>query len=287
MLDVDPTALEPLLKEVTNPTVYGIATLLFLAFRWWNGREVRQLIRRTDRLLTVIEQVSKLPMFPLSHREIGGYSFGEPTWYTDYKRGHLGTDYAANFENLLAPFDGEIVQIQRNQWDVGNMVVFRNDRDGLYMRMMHLSEIRVNQGDRVVQGQVIGVTGNTGLSGGPHLHLDITKTIDGQFWLDIGNFTDPEKYDFEVPTVPPSPAVPATFWVTVTAPNGPDGFALHVRRSPHLNGEDVPEKRLYHGDQVECDQPVEGDSVDGNLVWLMTHRSKLYIWSGGTNYQHN
>lgn len=42
-----------------------------------------------------------------------------------------------------------------------------------YSRYLHLSNLRVKKGEVVIQGQVIGTSGNSGQSTGPHLHHDI------------------------------------------------------------------------------------------------------------------
>ena len=39
----------------------------------------------------------------------------------------------------------------------------------------HMSSRSVSEGDSVSQGQAIGVTGNTGISSGAHLHYEITE----------------------------------------------------------------------------------------------------------------
>ena len=44
---------------------------------------------------------------------------------------------------------------------------------GLYSLYYHLSEMKVQEGDYVKQGQLIGKSGSTGLATGPHLHWEI------------------------------------------------------------------------------------------------------------------
>jgi murein DD-endopeptidase MepM/ murein hydrolase activator NlpD len=64
----------------------------------------------------------------------------------------------------------------------GNLVEISHDRLGT--RYAHLAEIQVRSGQRVVQGQQIGLVGSTGRSTGPHLHFELlTPTADG--WVTI------------------------------------------------------------------------------------------------------
>ncbi len=57
-------------------------------------------------------------------------------------------------------------------YDYGNLIVI-NHGNGYETFYAHLSGINVYAGQTVTQGQLIGYTGNTGRSSGPHLHLEI------------------------------------------------------------------------------------------------------------------
>lgn len=56
----------------------------------------------------------------------------------------------------------------------GNYVVVSHG-SGNTTTYQHLSSRSVNVGDYVAQGQVVGITGATGVSSGPHLHFEITE----------------------------------------------------------------------------------------------------------------
>ncbi len=61
---------------------------------------------------------------------------------------------------------------------------------GIYSGYAHLSELLVSAGDALDAGQIIGMSGNTGRSSGPHLHWEVAvrgRWIDGlaliEMWL--------------------------------------------------------------------------------------------------------
>ena len=98
--------------------------------------------------------------------------FGEnPADYADYKlAGHNGIDYAVPLGTLvLAAHEGRCM-VAHDLAGYGIFVritSFDNETQTLYA---HLNATLVSQGERVERGQIIGNSGNTGNSTGPHLH---------------------------------------------------------------------------------------------------------------------
>ena len=116
-----------------------------------------------------------------------------------YYDGHSGYDYeAATGTNIMAAADGEVVWADwENPNDhsqgFGQYVKIKHLNGAYYSYYGHLSEILVNKGDSVKQGQLIGKSGSTGASTGPHLHFEIRDknniSVDPYGWQ--GSGTDP------------------------------------------------------------------------------------------------
>ena len=86
-------------------------------------------------------------------------------------RRHQGMDLSLPIGTpLYATFDGK-VRISSYLGGYGNLVVIRH-ANGLETFYGHLSRSDVKPGDIVRAGQVIGLSGNTGRSTGPHLHFE-------------------------------------------------------------------------------------------------------------------
>ena len=86
-------------------------------------------------------------------------------------RQHGGVDYAAPTGTPVRVVGDGWVQFAGWQNGYGNVVqvAHGNDKQTLYA---HLSRIEVRQGQRVEQGQRIGLVGATGWATGPHLHFE-------------------------------------------------------------------------------------------------------------------
>ena len=102
------------------------------------------------------------------------------------QRQHSGFDITADIGTkvhpitsgtvLIAEFDGTTTEGFDSFNDgYGNKVEILND-DGRRVVYAHLREFYVKKGDRVSQDTVIGITGCSGGSRVPHLHIEIRKT---------------------------------------------------------------------------------------------------------------
>ncbi len=85
---------------------------------------------------------------------------------------HKGIDWATPTGTaVMASSAGTVVKAG---WGSGyGYVVYINHADGRQTRYGHLSKVLVTTGQTVSQGQKIALSGNTGVSTGPHVHFEI------------------------------------------------------------------------------------------------------------------
>ncbi len=100
--------------------------------------------------------------------------FGERRAYNDgpVSTFHAGADlHALQGTPVLAAAAGRVVLATRLQVR-GNCIIIDHGM-GVYTMYAHLSEFRVSKGATVKAGQVLGLSGNTGLSTAAHLHWEM------------------------------------------------------------------------------------------------------------------
>lgn len=85
---------------------------------------------------------------------------------------HQGLDYAVPTGTPVSAANAGTVLLAGPLYFEGNCVVLDHGQ-GLLTLYLHLSEIRVKQGERIARGQEIGLSGGTGRATGPHLHLAV------------------------------------------------------------------------------------------------------------------
>ncbi|WP_055105696.1 M23 family metallopeptidase [Paenibacillus ihumii] len=87
---------------------------------------------------------------------------------------HAGIDIAGKIgDPVYAAAAGKIIAAESNR-SRGKYIIIQHP-NGLQSWYMHLSELKVSEGDAVKKGQTIATLGNTGRSTGPHLHFEIVK----------------------------------------------------------------------------------------------------------------
>jgi murein DD-endopeptidase MepM/ murein hydrolase activator NlpD len=111
-------------------------------------------------------------------QQFGGTQFAKNNPHIYGRAMHNGTDFGVPVGSKVYAVTDGVVQASGNtdaypgcrSWGKWILVKHTNGLSSLYA---HLSSILVNEGDSVTKGQNIALSGNTGVSTGPHLHLTL------------------------------------------------------------------------------------------------------------------
>jgi murein DD-endopeptidase MepM/ murein hydrolase activator NlpD len=90
-------------------------------------------------------------------------------------RMHNGQDFEVPYgTEVFATGDGSVIESGYNSGGFGNCIVIDHGY-GYQTVYGHLSEIKVTKGLIVKRGDLIGISGNTGMTTGPHLHYQVEQ----------------------------------------------------------------------------------------------------------------
>lgn len=109
---------------------------------------------------------------------VAGYK-PEGAWgtYPESHGKHLALDFAVPVGTKVgAPMAGTVVSAGWEDGGFGYAVRIRNI-DGTYTILGHLSKIDVRPGMTVKPGQIVAASGSSGRSTGPHLHLEMRRSL--------------------------------------------------------------------------------------------------------------
>ncbi len=99
---------------------------------------------------------------------------------------HTGIDFRAKpGVKIYATADGAVEFAGRHSSGYGNLIIL-NHSLGFRTIYAHLSRILVKSGQVVEKGHYIGLTGNSGITTGPHLHYEVTfiqRTLDPKHFV--------------------------------------------------------------------------------------------------------
>ena len=129
-------------------------------------------------------------------------------------RAHNGIDIKAVYVPAYAIADGVVKVAKFKRGACGGTIVVQYD-NGYRSSYCHMSEMKVNKGQRVTQGQVVGITGGktgshgAGNSQGAHLHFGLKfkgRWVDPLKYLDTSNIVL-DKSDEEITKTLPAGAL--------------------------------------------------------------------------------
>jgi len=116
-------------------------------------------------------------------------------------RAHLGVDYGAAVGTPARTVADGVVSFSGVQNGYGNVVFVQHNASQTTV-YAHLSKLLVRTGEKIRQGQTIGLVGATGWATGPHLHFEFRVN---------GAHRDPQKIAQGAPSAPVSQAMRTVF----------------------------------------------------------------------------
>lgn len=139
------------------------------------GREILKEEIVMEAVPKIVERGTKIPptyIKPISGGRLSS-GFGRRSAPTKGASSyHKGIDWATPTGTAVYASCGG--RVTRAGWGRGyGYVVYIDHEDGRQTRYGHLSKILVNVGQNVKQGERIALSGNTGVSTGPHIHFEI------------------------------------------------------------------------------------------------------------------
>lgn len=85
---------------------------------------------------------------------------------------HDGIDLECNMSHVYSMLPGRVVKVVYSKKGYGNHIII--DHGHIQCLYGHLAAITVREGDDVYAGTIVAISGNTGKSTGPHLHIKIS-----------------------------------------------------------------------------------------------------------------
>ena len=108
---------------------------------------------------------------------------------------HSGMDIAVEMNTeVFSVFSGTVVSAAYD--DIGGNFIKIDHNNGFESYYGHLSQIKVNEGEKISAGQLIGFSGDSGKVTGPHLHFGLYyngNPVDPDVYLNITKLLNPSE----------------------------------------------------------------------------------------------
>jgi murein DD-endopeptidase MepM/ murein hydrolase activator NlpD len=144
-------------------------------------REYNKLIRSHDDLRYYIsnntESINYIPAIqPVNNRQLTLLAAGKKPLINPFHRAmreHHGVDYLVpEGTAVFATADGVVKSLSEKNSTHGKAITIDHG-NGYQTAYSHLLDIRVSKGESVKRGDIIALSGNSGLSFAPHLHYEV------------------------------------------------------------------------------------------------------------------
>ena len=218
--------------------------------------------------------------------------FDDPRTRALYRKfglaGHEGIDWGCpEGTPVLAMAGGRVTRVRTDAADsptrrpYGNEVRVRTERaseaaPAFELTYAHLATVAVARGQAVLPGERVGLSGNTGHSTGPHLHMHCKPqgvstrngfggAVDFQAWLPAARGADPaDASGTERPPAPPAPAAAGPCLRLQAATTA----GLNVRAGPGLEHAVIGLIPGGHADWL----PILGKDAPAPVWWRIRFR---------------
>lgn len=130
-----------------------------------------------DRLRTLGNKVNNIPSIqPVINKDLtlltASYGMRIQPFYKSLAS-HQGVDFTLPEDSrVFATADGTVREVNARN-SAGGTTLMLDHGNGYKTEYRHLNKVNVRKGDRVRRGDIIALSGNTGLSLAPHLHYEI------------------------------------------------------------------------------------------------------------------
>lgn len=148
------------IEEIKNRTIF-------------QAESFKEITERTKEFKDEMEHIPWICPVEVNIRRGDGIKFREVHPVLGTPQWHHGQDFNAPYgTEVFATGAGSVIEAGWNSGGFGNHVVIDHGY-GYHTTYGHLSRIKVKSGMKIKRGDMIGLSGNSGTSSGPHLHYQI------------------------------------------------------------------------------------------------------------------
>ena len=145
------------------------------------SRKMTELLESHDKLAEEIEskgdEINYIPAIqPVINNRLSLLTAGYGTLMHPFYRtlqSHQGVDYTIpEGSSVFATADGTVKEVSGRNSTLGQSIIIDHG-NGYQTQYNHLSQAKVRKGQKVRRGDIIALSGNSGLSLSPHLHYEV------------------------------------------------------------------------------------------------------------------